>query len=238
MRIPRFFVSSNINLSQIVLLEKEQNLHLVKVLRRKKGDSITLFNGTGPEYSGKIIKTSLERTEILITSSSLETRKPKVKIHLGLCILKKDAMNRSISRSTELGVYEITPIISEFCAVSEKLIEKRVSNWQKIAISASEQCGLNLIPSINPVCRLKDWIFKTPGEKLMALQSGDKLEKDVLKSNCVSLLIGPEGGFSADEVKDANIDQIKKISLGERTLRAETAPIVAISLIHRISGDF
>ena len=61
---------------------KEQNLHLVKVLRRKKGDSITLFNGTGPEYSGKIIKTSLERTEILITSSSLETRKPKVKIHL------------------------------------------------------------------------------------------------------------------------------------------------------------
>ena len=64
MRIPRFFVKSVIKLSQIVLLEKEQNLHLVKVLRRKKGDSITLFNGTGPEYSGKIIKTSLERTEI------------------------------------------------------------------------------------------------------------------------------------------------------------------------------
>ena len=72
----------------------------------------------------------------------------------------------------------------------------------------------------------------------MALQSGDKLETIFLESNSVSLLIGPEEGFSPDEIKDANIDQIKKISLGERTLRAETAPIVAISLIHRISGDF
>ena len=119
----------------------------------------------GPEYLGKIIKTSLKRTEILITSLSLETRKPKIKIHLGICILKKDAMNRSISKCTELGVHEITPIFSEFCAVPEKLIQKRVSNWQKIAISASEQRGLNLIPSINPVCNLREWIFKTPGEK-------------------------------------------------------------------------
>ena len=238
MRIPRFFVKSVIKLSQIVLLEKEQNLHLLKVLRKKEGDSITLFNGMGPEYSGKIIKTSLKRTEILITSLSLETRRPEIKINLGLCILKKDAMNRSISRCTELGVYEITPIFSEFCTVPEKLIEKRVSNWQKVAISASEQCGLNLIPSINPVCNLKEWIFKTPGEKLMALQSGDKLGNDFLESNSVSLLIGPEGGFSPDEIEDANNEQVRKISLGERTLRAETAPIVAISLIHRISGEF
>ena len=237
MRIPRFFVKSVIKLSQIVLLEKEQNLHLVKVLRKKEGDSITLFNGMGPEYSGKIIKTSLKRTEVLITSLSLETRRPKVKIHLGICILKKDAMNRSLSRCTELGVNEITPIFSEFCAVPEKLIEKRVSNWQKIVISASEQCGLNLIPSINPVCNLQEWISKTPGEKLMAVQSGDKLGNDFLESNSVSLLIGPEGGFSPDEIEDASNDQVKKISLGERTLRAETAPIVAISLIHRISGE-
>ena len=115
MRIPRFFVKSVIKLSHIVLLEEEQNLHLVKVLRKKEGDLVTLFNGTGPEYSGKIIKTSLKRTEILITSSSLETRRPEIKIHLGICILKKDAMNRSISKCTELGVCEITPIFSEFC---------------------------------------------------------------------------------------------------------------------------
>ena len=75
MRIPRFFVKSIINLSQVILLEKEQNLHLVKVLR-KKGDSITLFNGMGQEYYGKIIKTDLRKTEILITSFSSETRTP------------------------------------------------------------------------------------------------------------------------------------------------------------------
>ncbi len=236
--IPRFFVKSDIKLSQIVLLQKEQNLHLAKVLRKKEGDLITLFNGMGPEYSGKILKTSSERTEILITSLSLETRTPEIKIHLGLCILKKDAMNRSISRCTELGVNEITPIISEFCAVPEKLIEKRLINWQKIAISASEQCGLNLIPHINPVCRMREWIFKTDGEKLMALQSGNKLENNFFESNSASLLIGPEGGFSPDEIKYTNNDHVKKISLGKRTLRAETAPIVAISLIHRISGEF
>ena len=238
MRIPRFFVKSDIKLSQTILLEKEQNLHLVRVLRKKKGDSVTLFNGMGPEYSGKIIKTSLKKTEVLITSLSLETRRPKVKIHLGLCILKKDAMNRSISRCTELGVNEITPIYSEFCVVPEKLIEKRLFSWQKTAISASEQCGLNLIPFINPVCKLKDWIFKTPGEKLMALQSGEKLGNEFLDPGPISLLIGPEGGFSADEITHTNKNQVKKISLGVRTLRAETAPIVAISLIHRISGEF
>ena len=147
-------------------------------------------------------------------------------------------MNRSISRCTELGVNEITPIYSEFCVVPEKLIEKRLFSWQKTAISASEQCGLNLIPFINPVCKLKDWIFKTPGKKLMALQSGEKLGKEFLESDPISLLIGPEGGFSEDEITYTNNDQVKKISLGVRTLRAETAPIVAISLIHRISGEF
>ena len=237
-RIPRFFVKSIINLSQVIPLEKEQNLHLVKVLRKKEGDSVTLFNGTGREYYGKIIKTGLRESEILITSFSAETRKPIKKIHLGLCILKKDAMNRSISKSTELGVYEITPIYSEFCTVSEKLIAKRWANWQKVAISSSEQCGLNLIPSINPVCSLKEWILKTPGKKLMALQSGKKLEKDFLRSNSVSLLVGPEGGFSQDEIKCVDEDQVKKFSLGKRTLRAETAPIVAISVIHSLSGEF
>lgn len=237
-RIPRFFVKSIINVSQVVLIEKEQNLHLLKVLRKKEGDSVTLFNGMGREYYGKIIKTSLKKTEILISSFSPETRRPVKEIHLGLCILKKDAMNRSISRSTELGVHEITPIVSEFCAVTKNFIEKRAATWQKIAISASEQCGLNLVPSINPVCSLKEWIIKTSGMKLMALQSADKLEKDFLQSNSVSLLIGPEGGFSEDEIKYAGNNQVKKFSLGKRTLRAETAPIVAISLIHRISGEF
>ena len=238
MRIPRFFVKSTINLSQVVLLEKEQNFHLVKVLRKKEGDSITLFNGMGQEYYGKIIKSSSRKSEILITSSSPETRTPIKKIHLGLCILKKDAMNRSIFRSIELGVYEIAPIYSEFCTVSEKLIAKRAANWQKVAISASEQCGLNLIPAINPVCSLKEWILKTSGKKLMAIQSGEKLEKHFLRSNSVSLLIGPEGGFSEDEIKHVDEDQVKKFSLGKRTLRAETAPIVAISVIHSLSGEF
>ena len=211
---------------------------MIKVLRKKEGDSITLFNGIGEEYYGKIIKTGSRETEILITSFSPETRTPVKKIHLGLCILKKDAMNRSISRSVELGVNEITPIYSEFCTVSEKLFEKRAANWQKIAISASEQCGLNLIPSIHPVCSLKEWILKTSGMKLIALQSGNKLEKDFLQSNSVSLLIGPEGGFSADEIKGVDENEVKKFSLGKRTLRAETAPIVAISLIHSLSGEF
>ena len=238
MRIPRFFVKSIINLSQVILLEKEQNLHLVKVLRKKKGDSITLFNGMGQEYYGKIIKTDLRKTEILITSFSSETRTPVKKIHLGLCVLKKDAMNRSIARSIELGVYEITPIYSEFCTVPEKLIKKRAATWQKIAISAAEQCGLNLIPSIKPVCSLREWILQTSGKKLIALQSGGKLEKDFLEANSVSLLIGPEGGFSANEIKYVDEDRVKKFSLGKRTLRAETAPIVAISLIHSLSGEF
>ena len=210
----------------------------MKVLRKKEGDSITIFNGMGPEYSGKIISTSLKRSEILITNLCLETRAAEIRIHLGLCILKKDAMNRSISRCTELGVNEITPIFSEFCAVSEKLVKKRVSNWQKITISSSEQCGLNFVPSINPVCKLKDWILKTPGKKLMALQSGEKLGNDFLDSNSVSLLIGPEGGFSEDEITHTDNEQVEKISLGARTLRAETAPIVALSLIRRISGEF
>ena len=238
MRIPRFFVKSIINLSQVIPLEKEQNLHLVKVLRKKEGDSVTLFNGMGREYYGKIIKASLRKSEILITSFSPETRAPVKKIHLGLCILKKDAMNRSISRSIELGVHEITPIHSEFCTVSEKLITRRAANWRKVAISASEQCGLNLIPSINPVCSLKEWILGTSGKKLMAIQSGEKLKKDFLRSNSVSLLVGPEGGFSEDEIKHIEEDQVKKFSLGKRTLRAETAPIVAISVIHSLSGEF
>ena len=89
MRIPRFFVKSIIKLSQVIPLEKEQNLHLVKVLRKKEGDSVTLFNGMGPEYYGKIIKASLSKSEILITSFSPETRKPVKKNSLRTLYLKK-----------------------------------------------------------------------------------------------------------------------------------------------------
>jgi 16S rRNA (uracil1498-N3)-methyltransferase len=147
-----------------------------------------------------------------------------------------------MQKSVELGVYSITPLISERCVVKldkERML-KKIQQWQSIAIAACEQCGRNTIPLVHPPIYVEEFLQKNSAQlKLILHTQGNKNWRDypIQTSSQMSLLIGPEGGFSDAEVDLAFKYHFSPLSLGPRVLRTETAAISALSLLQAVGGD-
>ena len=214
-----------------VTLPEDTSHHLSRVLRLKEGDPIVLFNGEGGEFFAHIESLEKPGVKVLIERFLAEDRLPDISVELGMCVLKRDAMDNVIGRSVELGVTRISPLISEHCTVSHKLIRRRDAHWRQVIISACEQCGLNRIPELTAATPISDWLagVENPG-RFIAEPGAAPLTGDTLPDR-VSLLVGPEGGFSTEEAALARASGFKGLGLGERILRAETAPLVALSVL-------
>ena len=149
-------------------------------------------------------------------------------------------MDWAIQKATEAGVTEITPLFTERCEVklNAERQEKRLQHWRKIAISACEQCARNRIPVINPPRTIQDWVQSRQTTLNFVLHHRTERKLSGYEQpESVSLLIGPEGGLSADEIQLAESKQFNALALGPRVLRTETAPIAAISLMQYLWGD-
>ena len=162
-------------------------------------------------------------------------------LHLGQVISRGDKMEFTIQKSVELGVNTITPLISERCGVKldTKRFEKKLAQWQKIAIAACEQCGRNTVPVIRPIMQLEEWCSE-PSEALkLNLHPRAKYSINTLPEpiNKVRLLIGPEGGLSAEEIGMTEQYKFEETLLGPRVLRTETAALTAITALQVRFGD-
>ncbi|MBT4159988.1 MAG: 16S rRNA (uracil(1498)-N(3))-methyltransferase [Gammaproteobacteria bacterium] len=236
--LPRFHVTGGITTGTIFNLPPDAVHHLIHVLRLAVGDEVIIFNGAGGEHHCRIESISKKTASLFPEQFSPVNRNSDLHIHLGLCILKKDAMDRALTKSVELGVTAITPLISEHSTVARKIIYDRISHWQQVVISACEQCGLNIPPHLHEPAQLSDWISQTESDlKLVATQFGESLPTERSSQNSVCLLVGPEGGFSDDETDSASNAGFISVKFGNRILRAETAPLVAISVIQHLWGD-
>lgn len=237
----RIFQPYTINQNSLITLDDNAFNHLIRVLRMKTGESITLFDGSN-QITPAVIHEVNKKTVIVKTANSvLDNRESPLNIHLGQVISRGDKMEFTIQKSVELGVNTITPLLSERCGVKldQERLEKKVQQWQKIVISACEQCGRNIIPSINPVMKLENWCANlTDSLKLnlhpKAEQGINQLAND--KKN-ISLLIGPEGGLSNEEISMTHQYQFTDILLGPRVLRTETAALTAITALQVRFGD-
>ncbi len=238
MATPRLYISVELESGQQLTLPKAPAHHITTVLRRQAGDPVILFNGRGGEYHCILEESSRKAAIVNVGDFNSSDRTPELTIHLGMCILKKDPMDAVLGRIVELGVSEITPIISDHCAVSTKVIRKRQEHWQAIIVASCEQCGLNRLPLLNQPVATADWMTKAKStRKLIALPGAQKLVAGPPPES-VSLLVGPEGGFSDQELSLARDQDFEPATFGARVLRAETAPAVALSVIHRVWGDF
>ncbi len=150
-------------------------------------------------------------------------------------------MEFTIQKSVELGVNVITPLISERCGVKldAKRFEKKLLQWQKIAIAACEQCGRNNIPLIRPIMKLEQWCAEQDGALKLNLHPRAKYSINTLPQPMekVRLLIGPEGGLSAEEISMTEQYQFEETLLGPRVLRTETAALTAITALQVRFGD-
>lgn len=237
----RIFQPYTINQNSLITLDDNAFNHLIRVLRMKTGESITLFDGSN-QITPTVIHEVNKKTVIVKTANSvLDNRESPLNIHLGQVISRGDKMEFTIQKSVELGVNTITPLLSERCGVKldQERLEKKVQQWQKIVISACEQCGRNIIPSINPVMKLENWCANlTDSLKLnlhpKAEQGINQLPND---NKNISLLIGPEGGLSNEEISMTHQYQFTDILLGPRVLRTETAALTAITALQVRFGD-
>ena len=237
----RIFQPYTINQNSLITLDDNAFNHLIRVLRMKTGESITLFDGSN-QITPAVIHEVNKKTVIVKTANSvLDNRESPLNIHLGQVISRGDKMEFTIQKSVELGVNTITPLLSERCGVKldQERLEKKVQQWQKIIISACEQCGRNIIPSINPVMKLETWCANLTDS--LKLNLHPKAEQGINQlpnhNKNISLLIGPEGGLSNEEISMTHQYQFTDILLGPRVLRTETAALTAITALQVRFGD-
>ena len=242
MRIPRIYYPEPIVLDQEFQLTQDAGHHVASVLRLKTNHPIVLFNGDGNEYSAQII--SIQRKKVTVEADaclSLSKESP-LNIHLGQGISKGDRMDTVLQKSVELGVQEITPIITERCAVKLDAArwEKKLSQWKKIVIGACEQSGRNTLLKLNNPVPINKWLSESTTSSRLVLAPGSEkpLARQPYNSHGFRLLIGPEGGLSDSEIHQANENGFTSVSLGPRILRTETAAISSVSILQALHGDF
>ncbi len=239
MALPRIYLDQTLEPGAVLALPDSASHHLTHVLRRSAGDALIVFNGRGGEYTCEITEQRRKATAITVGNHNSADRCAQLQVHLGMCVIKKDAMDAVITRTVELGVSSITPLLSEHCAVSPKVIRNRVSHWQKVIIAACEQCGLNRLPVLHTPIEPTDWMqAQDCPVRLIAVPDAATLQQSPADSASVALIVGPEGGFSEAELAGAHQSGFVPVTFGQRVLRAETAPAVAMAVVQRVWGDF
>ena len=240
MRITRFYFGDSLNTDSIVKLHHELAHYVVKVLRLKTGNQIKLFNNNEGEFLGTIV--SINKGDISV-SVDLQVRVPSedsVRFHIALSIIKGERMDYAIQKAVELGVTSLTPLYSRFSEVKIKNknhLENKLNHWEKVILNASQQCGRLSIPQVREPMNLTELIEESESDTFLLLDSsGSKNLNEVSFKKAFYLVVGPEGGFSDEELEYSS-KKTEIITLGPRTLRAETAPVVALSILQSKFGD-
>lgn len=246
--MPKFFVEkSKISDTRALITGQDAN-HIARVLRMEKGDSLVICDGEGFDYDGEISEISNGEVSLLIKEKRLCPGESDISVTLFQCLPKGAKMELIIEKCTELGVSKVVPVASKYCVVKledAKKEAKKTEKWQKTADEAAKQCLRGVIPKVENVLSLKDAIklLSDFDLSIVCYEHEDKTTlKDVLKVNKdakkIAIFIGPEGGFSEEEIALLKDNGAFSITLGKRILRTETAGLCVISAIMYEMGGF
>jgi len=222
-----------------------ENFDHLKVLRPRIGDDIVLCDGRGTDYFCRLEAMTKQEAELTILNSLPSVSEPRVQCHVFMAAAKSDKLEHVIQKATELGAVSITAFLSERCVSrpSEKDMDKKLVRLQKIAQSAAGQCGRGIIPKVDYLPNLKAAVDAALMCQVPVLLYENE-EENSLKAalskapfESVSIISGPEGGFSESEAEYMISAGLISCSLGKRILRCETAPLCALSAILYHSGD-
>src|SRR6266850_3887481 len=241
-RAPRFFVDAALRAGSSCTLAEDSAHHAVHVLRLRSGDDVTLFNGRGGEYPGRI--SSIQRLQIsvdVLEHRAIERESP---LHVVLVqgVSSGERMDFTIRKAVELGVAEIRPVLAAGSVARPKgeRAAARQGHWQKIAVAACEQCGRNRIPAVHPLVEASAYRPQAAEKAVTVLLSpgSDLAFSKFIEGKGASFILaaGPEAGFDAQEEKaflDAGFVPVK---LGPRVLRTETAALAALAALNALQG--
>ncbi len=243
MRVSRFYQEGVIQVGEEMALTQANHRHAVQVLRLKVGDSLVLFNGNSGEYSAKMSATDKRNSQVIVEEYDPVDRESSLNITLILANIKPDKMDYAIQKAVELGVTTIQPMYTKRSVIKLKSnrLEKKMQHWQGVMIAACEQSGRTAIPVIKEPCDFEEIFSKYDGTTQISMLPGssNKIQDLELDENNkeVSLIIGPEGGFSDEEEQLMHTNNVKSVTFGKRILRAETAVVAGLTACQMAWGD-
>lgn len=214
--------------------------HALKVLRMREGERLRLFNGQGLEFLAELLPASRRSAQARLLESIPQHSESSLRIELGQALSRGERMDFAIQKATELGCAQITPLFTERCEVrlDAQRQDKRQRHWQQIAISACEQSQRQVIPEIAHPVPLQDWLSDCQADLKLVLDPHQALSLgEHPRPQSIALLIGPEGGLSAEEIELARNQGFLPLTLGPRVLRTETAPVAACAILQYLWGD-
>lgn len=238
----RFYCPLPLVSGQVVDLPPTAARH-VQVLRMQPGESITLFNGQGGEYSASITAMGKKTVDVQVGERSAAERESTLQLVLVQAVSASERMDYTIQKATELGVTRIVPVYSQYCQqrMSGERADKRLAHWRAVAQAACEQCERTRVPQIDAVITLEKWLAQPLAAALKLLLSPvGAMRAGELPAAAASaaVLVGPEGGLSPDEEAAARAAGYQAIILGPRVLRTETAGPAMAAILQARYGDY
>ena len=241
--MPRFFMAGT-NIMGGMAIMKGRDAEHVRVLRMRPGEDMIICDGQGTDYKCRLVSADREQVEAEVIDVVRCPAEPSVKVTVLCGLPKGDRTDYIIQKCVEAGAYEILFFSSRRCVARADNIEKKLERWQRIAEEAAKQSGRGIIPRVSWAGELAD-AFNVAVQKDLGLfmyETGERETiNDVLSANqeirTAAIITGPEGGFAPFEAQLAKICGLHICSMGERILRCETAPVVALSAVMYATGN-
>jgi len=250
---PRFHVPGVDATADRVELPEDEAEHLVRVLRLGVGDHVDIFDGRGKIWRAEIVQIGKKSASVRLLEPGEAARELGLRLALVVSVLKGDKMDDVVRDAVMLGVTSIRPVVSERSEIGLAAMARgsRIARWQRIAVSSAKQCGRAVVPEIHNAAPL-DWYWKEKpdpstslragGLRLMCVEPsaalGEVLDvQSVRRSAAVDVIVGPEGGWAVAEVAAAHDSGAILLSLGDRTLRADAVPIIALTALLTTWGE-
>jgi 16S rRNA (uracil1498-N3)-methyltransferase len=252
MTLPRFYCPGEISTGQAMELPASAAHHASRVLRLERGAKLILFNGNAGEFLSVIVHIGKNSVSVIAEKHLDIERESQLAITLAQAVCASEKMDWIVQKAVELGVGRIQPLATKLSVIklTGERAERRMNHWQQVAVSACEQCGRNRIPQVLALTSLHAWLGiqanddrnNVPADSCFILSPAAKRGlRDFPRyspSAEINLLVGPEGGFTADEEAAALVAGFAPLRLGARILRTETAALAAIAAMQTLWGDY
>lgn len=236
---PRFYIDTDLSAQKILVLPEKAAHHAGRVLRMREGDSAVLFDGKGNEAE-VIMHFSAAQTEAEIISVRKNPTESPLKSTLIQSLVSQEKLDWILEKATELGVTKIVIVPTErsVTKLDAKRLQKRLIQWKGTVLSACEQCGRAVLPEILYYEDLQKALLDNKSDTNIVLAPAAAKGFSLNKTESITFAVGPEGGFSAEEIELATQLGYESRLLGPRVLRTETAGLAALAVAQCLSGDF
>jgi len=240
---PRFFCSPPLAEGTEIALSSGAVHHALRVLRLKAGDAVTLFDGEGGEFAAELAHASSRALAVRVFEHRAIERESPLAVTLVQGLAAADRMDYVVQKAVELGAAAIVPVTAarSVARLDGARAARRAEHWRQIAIAACEQSGRNRLPQLCAPQDLAQWLrAPSPAQLrlLLATDAAGSLDDLTKPTGAVELLVGPEGGFTAEELASALAAGFRAVRLGPRVLRTETAGAAMLAAMNALWGDW